>query len=109
MAGNLFVRGDVWRLEDPNPFDPITLAYTGAVRTMQKRKDDDPTSWKYQAAIHGTYAAPKAGDPWNSCQHRGWFFLPWHWMYVYFFERIVRAAVAENKDDAATFALPYWN
>lgn len=29
MAGNLFVRRDVWRLEDPNPFDPITLAYAG--------------------------------------------------------------------------------
>jgi tyrosinase len=30
-------------------------------------------------------------------------------MYTYYFERIVRAAVAQNGGPAATFALPYWN
>ena len=42
------------------------------------------------------------------CQHQGWFFLPWHRMYLYFFERIVRAAVVEA-GGPADFALPYWN
>jgi tyrosinase len=41
---------------------------------------------------------------WAQCQHGSYFFLSWHRMYLYFFERILRAATGDN-----TFALPYWN
>ena len=104
----LHVRRDIWELEKNGPFDPITLAYAEAVKVMQARPATDPTSWTFQSAIHGSYAAPPAGADWNQCQHQGWFFLPWHRMYLYFFERIVRAAVVAA-GGPADFALPYWN
>ena len=87
---------------------PITLAYANAVKAMQARPASDPTSWTFQSAIHGAYAAPPPGADWNQCQHQGWFFLPWHRMYLYFFERIVRAAVVAA-GGPADFAIPYWN
>jgi hypothetical protein len=103
-----FVRREIWALESDEPFDPITLAYANAVKVMQGRAADDPTSWAFQGAIHGAYAAPPPGAAWNMCQHQGWFFLPWHRIYLYFFERIVRAAVVEA-GGPEDFAIPYWN
>src|SRR5947209_11178911 len=63
----------------------------------------NPTSWLYQASIHGTYAAPPA-EGWNMCQHEGYFFVLWHRMYIYWFERILRAASGDPN-----LTLPYWN
>src|SRR5215210_5130187 len=103
-----FVRREIWGLEADEPFDPVTLAYAKAVGEMQTRAAKDPTSWTFQAAIHGAYAAPPPGANWNECQHRSWFFLPWHRMYLYYFERIVRKAVVDA-GGPADFALPYWN
>jgi hypothetical protein len=103
-----FVRSDVWTLRANAPWDPITEAYARAVRTMQARPPNDPTSWSFQAAIHGSYVAPPPGARWNECQHASWFFLPWHRMYLFFFERIVRAAVLAN-GGPSDWALPYWN
>ncbi len=74
---------------------------------MQQRPDGDPTSWAYQAAIHGTHAAsPPPGA--NACKHGSWFFVSWHRMYLLHFEEIVRAAVVEV-GGPADWALPYWN
>jgi hypothetical protein len=103
-----FVRREAWDLESADPFDPITLAYAKAVQVMQARPASDPTSWTYQGAVHGTLATPPPGANWNECQHRNWFFLPWHRMYLYFFERIVRKAVLDA-GGPVDFALPYWN
>ncbi|MGH3870503.1 MAG: tyrosinase family protein [Pseudonocardiaceae bacterium] len=106
-----FVRRDVWALQAPDvvaPWDPITVAYAQAVAVMQARPATDPTSWTYQAAIHGSYASPPPGARWNECQHQSWYFLSWHRMYLYYFERIVRAAVL-SAGGPADFALPYWN
>ena len=102
--GTVYVRRDVWSLA---PDDPIIDAYTNAVKRMRERPPDDPTSWTYQAAMHGTHAKPNKPE-WNGCQHGTWFFLPWHRMFLFFFERIVRAAVAEG-GGPADWALPYWN
>lgn len=65
----------------------------------------DPTSWTYQAAIHGT-TLPNNLPSWNSCHQPGaaFFFLAWHRMYCYFFERILRA-----KSGDPNLTLPYWN
>jgi hypothetical protein len=104
----VLIRRDAWALESTTTFDPITLAYANAIQIMQARSPSDPTSWIYQAAIHGTFTAPPAGADWNACQHRSWFFLPWHRMYLYFFERIVRKAVLDA-GGPVDFALPYWN
>jgi hypothetical protein len=41
---------------------------------------------------------------WNQCQHKGFYFLSWHRMYLYFFDRILRAAAQDPK-----LVLPYWD
>jgi len=103
-APPVYVRRDIWSLQ---PDDPIVTAYAAAVKTMRERPEDKPTSWTYQAAMHGTYEEPDK-RLWNECQHGTWYFLPWHRMFLYYFERIVRAAVIEN-GGPADWALPYWN
>jgi tyrosinase len=99
-----FVRREIWSLP---PEDPIVTAYARAVAHMRERSDSDPTSWSYQAAMHGSEASP-AQALWNQCQHGAWYFLPWHRMFLYHFEQIVRAAVIET-GGPADWALPYWN
>ena len=49
-----FVRVDVWTLAED---DPIITAYADAVAAMQAKPDSDPTSWAFQAAMHGSLAA----------------------------------------------------
>ena len=106
--------GDAW--------DPIFEWYARGIRTLQGRLLHDPTSWRYQAAIHAYDRQsdplqgpgdqlPSAADQkrfWNQCQHMSWFFLPWHRLYLTYFEQMVRAAiVAQGGPDG--WALPYWN
>ena len=102
---NPFVRADVWSLAAN---DPVITAYAQAVAAMQAKDPSDPTGWAYQAAMHGTQASSPPTPPANQCQHYSWYFLPWHRMYVYYFEQIVRAQVIAN-GGPADWALPYWN
>lgn len=100
---------------------PEIRAYRKAITAMRARPATDPTSWQAQSNIHGAFRPnPGAGiinicPPTSSadfvappgmiadaCQH-GTFFLAWHRMYLYYFERIVRTASGDP-----TFALPYW-
>ncbi len=104
MADTLFVRRDIWSLA---PDDPIVTGYAAAIELMRERPLRDPTSWTHQAAIHGfDGASPPALS--DECRHQGWYFLPWHRMYLYYFEQIVRAAVIET-GGPEDWALPYWN
>lgn len=103
-AVGVLIRRDIWSLP---PDDPIVSAYAGAVKRMRERPEVVPTSWSYQAAMHGTHTKPNK-PLWNECQHGTWFFVPWHRMFLYYFERIVRAAVVEG-GGPANWALPYWN
>ena len=111
MANNtVAVRQSIWSLEPATAFSSsVMLNYAKAVAVMQARQSTDPTSWTYQAAIHGTRAPVPAGADWNQCQHGTWFFLPWHRMYIWFFEKIVRAAIQQAGADPTGWALPYWN
>jgi tyrosinase len=43
-------------------------------------------------------------EVWNNCEHGSYYFLSWHRMYLYFFDRILRAASGDPK-----LVLPYWN
>jgi tyrosinase len=113
------IRKDVYKLAATDK----TLEWYGrAITEMKKRPLKDPTSWRYQAAIHGyvrsqdPYAKSGESMPssseqtkfWNQCQHGSWYFLSWHRGYLLYFERIcLRAIVALGgpKD----WALPYWN
>lgn len=65
----------------------------------------NPTSWAYQAAIHGTTMNDNLPS-WNTCHLNGEndFFFSWHRMYLYFFERILRA-----KSGREYLTLPYWD
>jgi tyrosinase len=96
-------------------------------------REGNPTSWLFQFYTHGVpndrtkedeiarvYAGAGptdphrllAGDMWNTCMahglsglpQEGRMFLPWHRMYVYYFERIVRKVLGDE-----TFTLPYWD
>lgn len=80
--------------------------YADAVASMKEREPADSTSWAYQAAIHGTHSSPLSLQ--NQCEHESWFFFPWHRIYLYFFEEIVRKAVVDN-GGPADWTLPYWN
>jgi tyrosinase len=99
------LRQNIYSLYNSDPNHPIIQAYRHAITVMKGRPSTDPTSWLYQANIHGTFAAMPwpAGAPWSTCNH-GFHFLSWHRMYLYFFERIVRAASGDPN-----FALPYWD
>jgi tyrosinase len=107
------VRRDIWSLENERPWHPILRAYALAIGDMQRRPVDDPTSWRYQAQIHGMPGSVQPDRFRGQCQHRGWFFLPWHRQYLGWFEQIVLAAVRARPDvDDATkdaWALPYWD
>jgi tyrosinase len=89
--------------------DQTLIEYAKAVALMLKRDGNpkDQTSWAYQAAIHGTTGTPPQ-PLWNECQHGSWYFLPWHRMYVYYFEQLLRAAVIAT-GGSAEWTLPYWN
>lgn len=82
----------------------ITSLKTG-ITNMKALPLTDPTSWTYQSAIHGT-TLTNALPSWNTCHQSGasFFFLAWHRMYCYFFERILRA-----KSGNPNLTLPYWN
>src|SRR6185436_17509820 len=70
---------------------PDVVSYCTAVQVMKARPASDPTSWQAQRAIHWTVGIPPTLI-YDQCQHGTAFFLSWHRMYLYWFERIVRAA-----------------
>jgi tyrosinase len=88
--------------------DTLTPAEIQALRTgisvMKSRPTSAPTSWIFQANMHGHPAGTGAHPAWDKCQHGSFFFLSWHRMYIYFFERILRAASGNPN-----LTLPYWN
>lgn len=103
-AGALHVRREV---RSSGAGDQTLAAYARAVAAMRQRPASDPTSWSYQAAMHGT-RDPNPLPSWNQCQHATWYFVSWHRMFIFYFEQIVRAAVVET-GGPADWALPYWN
>jgi tyrosinase len=101
--------------------------YRDTVGTMMSTAEPSPIGWLFQWYTHNVrsdrtkagelarvYPAPSAQKTlatamWNTCQahHAGDvedYFLPWHRMYVYFLERIIRKVSGHTE-----FTLPYWN
>ena len=101
--------------------------YRATVGTMMSTAEPSPIGWLFQWYTHNVrgdrtkaaelarvYPAPSAQKTlatamWNTCQahHAGDvedYFLPWHRMYVYFLERIIRKVSGHTE-----FTLPYWN
>ncbi|MHC5763715.1 tyrosinase family protein [Nostoc sp.] len=120
----VFVRKSVWAAGGDFT-DPILYWYAKGVGVLKQRAIDDPTSWRFLAAIHGIntqqwqqYGYLTNGEQlpqqsvqdtyWNQCQHQTWYFLPWHRGYLVSLEMIVRDAIIKA-DGPADWALPYWN
>jgi tyrosinase len=58
--------------------------------------------------------SPDPGDGLrNQCQHFSWYFLPWHRMYLFYFEAICRSIIQGlpdiDEETKRTWALPYWD
>lgn len=83
--------------------DPILIGYRRAIIAMKALAPNDPCSWHYQAAIHGTDELP-ALTAWNTCHIDSRYFWSWHRMYLYWFERIVR-----KYSRMYDWALPFWD
>lgn len=87
--------------------DALSAADIASIRTgvaaMKALPLTNPTSWVYQAAIHRTTLTNNLPS-WNSCTHGSQYFLAWHRMYLYFFERILR-----KKSGNPNLTLPYWD
>jgi len=109
-------------------------SYALGVSRMMTLPASDPRSWTFQwythaipgakgsqaaavklAALNAAYppadpARQLAVEMWNTCEsHSPWgqqedYFLPWHRMYVYYFEIIVREMSGDPN-----FTLPYWD
>ena len=110
----MFERRDVWELSEEDTWHPIIEWYARAIVAMREKNGtdfSDPTCWRYLAEIHGS-SIPPASWPrdatWNQCQHSSWYFLPWHRIYLHYFEQIVRQTVS-TLDGPDDWALPYWN
>lgn len=86
-----------------NANDPILRGYRRAITAMRALPDENPCSWFYQAAIHGT-PDPRNLTAWNTCHQDPGFFWAWHRMYLYWFERIVR-----KYGNMYDWAIPYWD
>jgi tyrosinase len=102
--------------------------YAQAVKLMKAKPHGDPLSWQFQwythavpsnttkaaqlLAVYGPNPSPHkalATLMWNTCQAHFSpanepFFLPWHRMFVCFFEHLIRKVLNDP-----TFALPYWD
>ncbi|GAA2108523.1 tyrosinase family protein [Microlunatus panaciterrae] len=111
----ILVRRDVWRLQPTAaaPWDPVILAYAAAVGVLKTNAGPSPHLWwSHQTQVHGMAPDPQDGLR-NQCQHNSWFFLPWHRMYIFFFEQICRSIIQGLPDVDSevkrTWALPYWD
>jgi hypothetical protein len=118
-----FVRHDI-----NTPLGQEMLAvYADAIRQMQLNPATSQLSWTWWWYTHFTDGATNknaeierifgstpstmrslAVECWNTCQsHAGQnpnYFLPWHRMYTYYVERVVRQVTGR-----ADFTMPYWN
>ena len=70
------------------------------VAVMVARPLNDPTSWGFQANVHGMPGL-RTNPLWKRCEHGTLLFLAWHRGYLYFFERMLRKAAEDD-----TFTLP---
>jgi len=109
-----YVRQNIWTLDQIDHWHPTIYAYARGVGVLKDRTNAnplDPIGWQYQSDVHGTGVNPDNFR--NQCQHFTWFFLSWHRMYLEWFERIIRSAIADLADiddeTKTTWALPYWD
>lgn len=105
--------GKMMTLTDKDPGDPFSWIfqwYTHGVKQPWQQPISQTFKQQEISRIYTNISDPRralAVTMWDTCTHYGQseaYFLPWHRMYVYFFEQIVRAVSGEN-----SFTLPYWD
>jgi Common central domain of tyrosinase/Polyphenol oxidase middle domain len=85
-------------------------ALRAGIQVMMNRPTTVTTSYNFQASMHGTelpMTTTEEMTSWDQCQHNSFYFFSWHRMYIYFFDRILRAAAASA--GYQNVVLPYWN
>ncbi len=101
-TSSLLIRQDYTTL---TPAQKANFAH--AIGVMKSLGATNPHSWAFQVKIHGgplTLSQPT----WGTCQHGNCFFLAWHRMYLYYFEKILRKYMTGYSSFNKP-ALPYWN
>ena len=112
---------DAPQSSDPN--DPYPGTPNPANTWNFDLENPDPTAYFFWGAMHWwpgndweywNENAPSPQDEyWSHCTHgpaqTEKYFLPWHRLYIYFYEVMVRAKVAEIPGGPENWALPYWN
>ncbi|HET7437355.1 MAG TPA: tyrosinase family protein [Thermoanaerobaculia bacterium] len=105
LQGGVYVRQNVNTLTQTSP---DIVAYKKGIKAMIGLASTNPLNWNYWANTHGIGPTPPAlsgtHPTWNTCQHGGWWFLPWHRMYLAYFERTIRKLSA-----TPSFSLPFWD
>lgn len=130
LAGEAHAAGPVMtRYDVASPQGLAMLVkYRTAVGKMMAAAASEPCAWQFQWYTHAVKGSstktaeiaaiyPAGSSPvnkalaqamWDTCQAHGGrpldMFLPWHRMYVYYLEAIVRKVLNDP-----TFTLPYWN
>ncbi|CAG2172012.1 unnamed protein product, partial [Oppiella nova] len=82
------------------------------IKVMKQKHIRNPLGFYFQANIHGwdEYDGSETANyiadhfNWHKCTHEQYFFLVWHRMYLYFFERILRKASGNPN-----LTVPYWD
>ena len=82
---------------------PTIVSLKKGIAAMKALPAANPLNWVNFANIHGTTASP-TNPLWNTCQHGHWWFLPWHRMYLFYFERAIQKLSGD-----LSFALPFWD
>jgi tyrosinase len=119
-------------VKNPPGWDDVSLYYAKALQKMGYKQNpapganvesmwtysETPNSYYFQAAMHWTPKWPNSIPPapynawWNHCTHgpasSERFFLPWHRIFIYWYEVIIRSYV-QTLGGPAGWALPYWN
>lgn len=91
------IRRSIASLQKSDPHN-IIPTFKRAVKKMKNLPSSDPRNYQNQVAIHGTTAG------FTECEHGNWLFLPWHRLYLFYFEEICRDLTGNQH-----FALPFWN
>jgi hypothetical protein len=99
------IRRPISSLQRSDPHG-IIPTFKRAIAQMKNLPASDPRNYQNQVAIHGISPGntQSGQSPWTECEHWNWLFLPWHRLYITYFEEICRELTG-NQD----FALPFWN
>lgn len=102
LDGPALPRKSAFELSDPE-IARLTTAYQ-ALRDLTTKDPSDPRGWLQQGHVHCWYCGGGSDGAAGPEIHQGWWFLPWHRAYLYFYERILGQLIGDP-----TFRLPYWD